>query len=221
MYKIKHKLPLSARLQIFHSFVQSHLNFCSLIWGFAAKSHIESLFSAQKKAMRAIMHGYVNYFYDDGLLPASTRSSFNDHNILTVHNIIIKNAITLMHRVMHFPDSLPPSIVQTIPPNIPTIESDHRTSADWLSIYSNYKFKNSIFFKGPLLFISPEFDNTLTLACFQNYNVHKKTTKNMLLSQQRNNDDEDWPAFLLHNIPGLRKSARSNNLIQCVIAQLL
>ena len=72
MYKIKHQIPLSARLQIFHSFVQSHLNFCSLVWGFAAKSHIDSIFTAQKKAMRAIMPGFVNYFYDDGLLPAST-----------------------------------------------------------------------------------------------------------------------------------------------------
>ena len=40
-------------------------NYCSLIWGFAAKSHIESLFSEQKQGMRAIMPGYVNYWYDN------------------------------------------------------------------------------------------------------------------------------------------------------------
>ena len=34
MYKIKKFLPLQARLQIYHSFVQSHVNYCSLIWGF-------------------------------------------------------------------------------------------------------------------------------------------------------------------------------------------
>ena len=49
MYKIKKFLPLTARLQIYHSFVQSHLNFCSLLWGFSAKSNIEALFSKQKK----------------------------------------------------------------------------------------------------------------------------------------------------------------------------
>ena len=49
MYKIKNKIPLKARLQIYHSFVQSHLNYCSLVWGFAAKSLIESLFSKQKQ----------------------------------------------------------------------------------------------------------------------------------------------------------------------------
>ena len=49
MYKIKRYLPLQARLQIYHSFVQSHLNFCSLVWGFASKSLIEGLFSKQKR----------------------------------------------------------------------------------------------------------------------------------------------------------------------------
>ena len=49
MYKIKRYLPLTARLQIYHSFVQSHLNFCSLLWGFTSKSSIDALFSKQKR----------------------------------------------------------------------------------------------------------------------------------------------------------------------------
>ena len=36
----KRLLPVSARLQVFQSLVQSHLNFCSLVWGFASKNHI-------------------------------------------------------------------------------------------------------------------------------------------------------------------------------------
>ena len=32
--KIKKYLPEIARPQIFHSFVQSHNNFCSMVWGF-------------------------------------------------------------------------------------------------------------------------------------------------------------------------------------------
>ena len=50
MYKIKKTLPLNARLQIYHSFIQSHLNFCSLVWGFAAKSNIDALFAEQKRS---------------------------------------------------------------------------------------------------------------------------------------------------------------------------
>ena len=57
MYKLKNKLPLQVRLQIYHSFVQSHINYCPLVWGFSCKSNIEVLFSKQKKGIRAIMPG--------------------------------------------------------------------------------------------------------------------------------------------------------------------
>ena len=75
MYKIKSKVPLNIRLQIYHSFVQSHLNFCSLVWGFTKRSNIELLFTVQKKAIRAVMPGYVNYFYKEGQLPTGTTSN--------------------------------------------------------------------------------------------------------------------------------------------------
>ena len=91
MYNIKSRLPLQTRVQIYQSFIHSHLNYCSLIWGFAAKSYIESLFSKQKQGMRAIMPDYVNYWYDNGELPAHTKSSFKKHEILTVHGIITMN----------------------------------------------------------------------------------------------------------------------------------
>ena len=52
MYRIKHIIPLEVRIQIYHSFVQSHLIYCLLIWGFAAKSYIESLLNKQKKSPR-------------------------------------------------------------------------------------------------------------------------------------------------------------------------
>ena len=115
MFKIKSQLPIQARLNIFQSFVQSHLNFCPLIWGFASKSLIESLFTLQKKAMRSVMPGYVNYFYKSGLLPTSTKPSFSKYRILTVHGIILKNMFTFMHRIINFPTSYPFSITSLIP----------------------------------------------------------------------------------------------------------
>ena len=78
MYKIKNMIPIQVCLQIFHSFVQSHINFCSLVWGFSAKSNIDSLFVSQKKGMRAVMPGYVNFFYRDGpSLPIPNHSLVN------------------------------------------------------------------------------------------------------------------------------------------------
>ena len=52
----------NSKFSKYGTLVQCHLNYCLIIWGFAAKSNIESLFQNQKKAMRAIMPGYVNYF---------------------------------------------------------------------------------------------------------------------------------------------------------------
>ena len=77
MYKLKFLLPIKVRLLIYHSFIQSHLNFCSLVWGFAAKSFINELLTIQKKAIRAVMPGYVKYFYKDGVIPAHSKPVFN------------------------------------------------------------------------------------------------------------------------------------------------
>ena len=78
MYKIKRYLPLTARLQIYHSFVQSHLNFCSLLWGFTSKSSIDALFSKQKKGLRAVIPGFINYKFRDGEIPGHTKSAFTE-----------------------------------------------------------------------------------------------------------------------------------------------
>ena len=94
MYKIKRHLPPRARLQIYHSFVQSHLNYCSLIWGFSSKSNIQSVFRQQKKGIRAVVPGFINYRYRDGIIPGHTKPHFKEYNILTVQGIIAANALT-------------------------------------------------------------------------------------------------------------------------------
>ncbi len=154
MYKLKRHLPLQVRLQLFHSFIQSHLNYCSLVWGFAKKAHIESLFSKQKQGVRMVMPGYVNYFYNDGQLPAHTRESFKEYEILTVHGIIVKNALILLHRIKHFPSTVPTSIRNIFPSNIPTYGSDHESCAEWLETYGSNVYRSSVFYKGPLLAIT-------------------------------------------------------------------
>ena len=106
MYKLKSLLPLKARLQIYHSFVQSHLNFCPLVWGFAAKSHIETLFLGQKKGLRATAPGFNRNYYKEGEMPAHTKPFFAKYNILSVHNIIVINALLFMHK----PEALPAAI---------------------------------------------------------------------------------------------------------------
>ena len=215
MYKIKRHLPMKSRLQIFHSFVQSHLNFCSLVWGFAAKTYIETLFAEQKKAMRAIMPGYVNYFYNDGQKPAHTKQYFNKYDILTVHGIIVKNSLNFMHRVNHFPNSYPQSIVQTIPSNAPCAGSDHNHNYNncvaWLDTYGNTGYRTSVFYKGPLLTLTPHYIDSLTTASFLSYKSHLNIVKQKLLDLQTVGDEDSWPNFIIYSIPGLRKSNRLNS----------
>ena len=88
MYKLKSQLPLKVKIQIFHSFVQSHINYCSLVWGFSTKNNIDSLFRTQKKGMRAVIPGFINYRYSsDGTLPGQTKSYFAKCDILTIQSV--------------------------------------------------------------------------------------------------------------------------------------
>ena len=210
MFKLKRHLPLKVRLQLYHSFIEAHVNYCSLAWGFAAKCHIETLFRKQKQGMRMVMPGYVNYFYKDGKLPAHTREAFCKFEILTIHGIIVKNALTLMHRMKHFPNTVPVSIRNLFPDNMPTHGSNHENSSEWLDTYNNRCFKASIFFKGPLLALSDTNKNITSLPSLFSINIYKSNAKRVLLEQQTTlpNSEDSWPAFLLHNIPGLRKSNR-------------
>ena len=162
--------------------------------------------------MRAIMVGYVNYFYKDGNLPTGTKTSFKEHSILTIHSIITKNAMSFMHRVNGFPSSLPPSILHTIPADIPTIGSDHTSCTEWLIRYNSLSYRASLFFKGPLLAITQHFQNTLTVSSYLSYKSHLLSTKKYMLNLQTAGTDEEWPNFLLYNIPGLRHSERASAL---------
>ena len=64
----------------------------------------------QKKAIRAIGHGFNNYFYNKntGDIPCHTKPIFNAHDLLTVHNIVAKNCLLFMHKIQL--DISPPKI---------------------------------------------------------------------------------------------------------------
>ena len=208
MYKIKSRLPIKVRLQIYQSFVQSHINYCSLIWGFAAKSHIDALFSKQKQGIRAIMPGFVNYYFKEGALPQHTKPFFSEHEILTVHGLIVYNSIILMHKVKNMPQLVPKNISQAFPADIPTKLSDHTSACSWLQLYGKRHFQNSIFYKGPLLSVYADKADVTTLPTLFSINLFKTSAKKMLLTLQTDGDVNEWQPFLLHNVPGLRQSRR-------------
>ena len=155
MFKIKKFLPLKARLQVYHSFIQSHISYCSMVWGFCCKSNIESTFSKQKVGMRAVIPGYINYKYKDGEIPGHTKPAFTEYKILTVHNLIALSSLLFILKIRKFPNVLPTSVTCTISEESPKISSNVETCRNWLEIYNTDTYRNSIFFKGPLLYIDP------------------------------------------------------------------
>ena len=212
MYKLKGVLPIQARKQIFHSFVQSHLNYCSLIWGFSSKSNIEALFAGQKKGIRAVMSGKVNYFYKNGNLPTHTKPAFNELSIMTVHNIIVQNALLFMNKISNFPSAIPISVRETIDTNAPTHGSTYNTSHEWLDKFSYNTSRNTVFFKGPLLKIDPELSQPLLwLTSLISTKALKNNVHRALLDIQKRGNNCEWQSgnFILYNVRGLRRSARS------------
>ena len=64
MMKLKSTIPHKAQKMLYNSLIQSHLYYCACVWGTKSFNAIKSLFSAQKKAIRATDLKYHNYFYD-------------------------------------------------------------------------------------------------------------------------------------------------------------
>ena len=100
IFKLKGIVPQKVLKLLYDSFIQSHLNFCSNVWGLGSQASIRKIFTAQKKAVRATDIRFNRCYYDKdtGELPCHTRDLFNQHKILTVHNLITKNCLTLMHK---------------------------------------------------------------------------------------------------------------------------
>ena len=211
MYKLKKFLPLKVRLQIYHSFIQSHLNFCSLVWGFCSKSNIEAIFSKQKIGMRAVVPGFINYKFKDGEIPGHTKAAFSEYKILTVHNLITLNSFIFMRKVRNFPCLLPFSILNTISEESPVYGSNEETCTNWLETYNTHIYRKSLFCKGPLLFISDEIYAKLDPDSLDSLPAYKTELKKVILNLQGSGEPTEWQNdnFPLYNISGLRKSNRN------------
>ena len=211
LYKLKHILPLKARMLTFNSLVQSHINYCSLIWGASNKSKIEALFVVQKKAMRAVMSGWVNYFYKDGICPTHTKPAFAELNILTVQNIILKNILIFLNKVHNYPHLLPSSVVQTISPDSPSPYSPTDYTSEWYSSYNTTPYNTTVFFKGPLLYTDILTDNDHIKNDGINPIISfKNSATSYLHLLQCSGDPSEWISdnFKLYGVVGLRRSDR-------------
>ena len=210
LYRIKFHVPLKVRLLMYHSFVQSHLNYCCLVWGFACKSSIDSVFTKQKKAMRAIMPGFVRYYYKNGELPTGTKTSFSEYKILTVHGIIAKSTILFMNKYHYQPDNLPKSVSDLIDNDAPKycLDETDDPAQRWFAKHNTSIYRNSLFFSGPMIYTDPELKNLVRPN--PGISNFKNMVKNILLKFEHREDPEKWEdsKFFIHEIQGIRKSKR-------------
>lgn len=218
LYKLKKFLPLSARKNIFNSFVQSHLNYCSLVWGLGCKSSIEKLFTEQKKAIRALAPGFNRNFYKDGIKPCHTKRFFAENGVLTVHSVILTNILLFMFKYYNYNQYLPSSVSNIISPAAPKpdiiINNDH---IDWLSDHTTGRLRNAISFKGPLF--STHYMNEIIQSCadsvtslIPSLNAFKRRTKIFLFEQQTQGIEDEWEGknTPLFYVPGLPRGSRNN-----------
>ena len=206
MYKLKFTKPLKARLQIYHSFIQSHLNYCSVVWGFTCNSNIEKLLTIQKKGLRSVIPGYVTYFYKNGVTPTGTKPFFKKYNILTVQSVIAKNTLLYMIKITRFRFLIPNSIAKLVPNNSPNFNLSESVQQEWMDKYNTINFRKTLFFKGPLLY--KDFMETCPVLTVKN------CVKKFLLEYQSKGDPNDWECTnnILANISGPRSSERKSNV---------
>ena len=187
LYKMKGILPQKAMLTLYHSFIQSHLNYCSLIWGLGTKNSIRGLFICQKKAMRALIPGFVNYYYDKDTHepPGHTKQAFNNNNILTVYSLVLKNVILFMYKLKYHTQHTPKGIVDIFS----DLENIEIPPARLVTL------ENSMFVKGRRLFTEvmgefvDEYPIPWTLLSFDKF---KKKLKAYLITLQAKGSSDEW-----------------------------
>ncbi len=118
-----------------------------------------------------------------------------------------------IHKVRHFPLSIPQSLRDTIPANAPTPSSTHETCESWLSTYNNTHFRSSLFYKGLTLSIIPNIAQLTTPGSLLKLKTYKSNVKTFLLKLQSEGEGSEWQTsnHILNNVPGLRRSERINN----------
>ena len=191
LYKMKGILPQKAMLTLYHSFIQSHLNYCSLIWGMGSKNSIKTLFVGQKKAMRALIPGFVNYYYNKTTEepPKHTKQTFNDHNILTVYSLILKNIMLFMYKTKYLAWLVPDGIQQLF-----ASSTNQRTEALTERLTTQV---NSMFIKGKRLYLevlgeATEVNSTLPTLSLGNFRNFKNRLKSYLIAIQSKGSSNEW-----------------------------
>ena len=157
-FRARHMFKLKTLKSLYSSFIQSHLLFCSTVWGSGSKCTLQNIFIAQKKAIRAITFTRLSvkdqetqsYSY------GHTKPLFNKCEFLSVHNLILVQMLSQMHKIYRtvapvqtcglFISHSPPLMSESlIPPDIFPL----RDGLDTINIIENQNHANKLYFEIP------------------------------------------------------------------------
>ena len=99
LYQLRKTAPRRLLASIFNALVQSNLSYGISVWGCGGSvTKLKKLFIVQKKAIRNAFGVRRINKHTQG----NTKRTFNDNNILTVHNIYAKTILTEAYQLMYF-----------------------------------------------------------------------------------------------------------------------
>ncbi len=90
LHSIKRYLPHQTRLSFYKTHIQSHLDYCNIIWSLS--THVPSMFTLQKMVLRIIMN-----------VPKLAHSAplFNECEIMTIQKRVKFRTITLVYKSLN------------------------------------------------------------------------------------------------------------------------
>ena len=213
LFRARHMFKLQTLKTLYSSFIQSHLIFCSFIWGTGAKSSLQGIFVAQKKAIRAIT--YTRLYTKDRVTEmysyGHTKLLFNSLGLLTVHNLILVQMLSQMHKIYravapvhirgYFKPQSPPLTTEQptkhdiMPPrglDSDNIIPDHNELINHKLYYTIpltrlAKHKQTIIYQGPLTYnyFCNKIQTLLNDEPKYKHQIHKLTPKSFLAHVKR------------------------------------
>ena len=89
--KIKYFLSLEHRVQFYKSYIQPHIDFCSIVWANSSESNKMKILKMQKRACRVILDYNVN----------DSHEAFRPLKILSVYDRLFLRKAKFMFKVYH------------------------------------------------------------------------------------------------------------------------
>lgn len=182
--KLSNILPKGALKNIYYSFIESHLSYCSTVWGATPKNRLSALFSAQKKAIRAMNLGLSNFFYNPttGHPPTHTKPLFEELSLLALPNLIAKNMLCILQKSRC--KVAPPNIVNILLKESVSVRT-HNTRQEQTKIFEQQFFRLSRS-KHQLAYIGPRLYNLIAHDAMKNENDDKVPLHNKFYNPFKN-----------------------------------